>query len=469
MKLPDLFRWQGTVDRGTYTLVGVVGFAIKHNLDRIVASWVFHKEWGIFNYYIPPGQALHVTSLPREEAVFFATMVAISLPFIYVGVGMTLKRLRSAGLPEWLVVLFFAPFLNLLFFLLMAVIPARAEVARALPPHSRLLDRLIPRSALGSATMAVLLVVPLSLGVLLLSTNVFNDYGWGLFVGLPFAIGLAAVLLYGYHAPRGFPGCIGISTLAVALVGVLLMAAAIEGLVCILMAVPLAVPLAWIGGAVGYVMQRRPSHPQPAPATLAMLVLAVPGLMGLEHARPLEPPVFAVESVVEVNAPPAVVWQNVVAFAQLPPPTEWLFRAGVAYPTRAVIYGSGPGAVRHCQFSTGAFVEPIEIWDAPRRLAFRVTAQPAPMEEWTPYEQVDPAHLHGFLEVQRGEFHLIELPGGRTRLEGTTWYRHRVWPASYWKQWADFAIHRIHLRVLRHIQRLSEEKAVANIPKRSLP
>jgi uncharacterized membrane protein YhaH (DUF805 family) len=462
MKLPDLFRWEGKVDRGAYTLVGLVGFAIKHNLDRIVASWVFHKEWGIFNYYVPPGQALRITSLPQQEALFFLTMLALSLPFIYVGIGMTLKRLRSAGLPEWLVVLFFAPFLNLLFFLLMAVIPARAETAPAAPPHSRLLDRLIPRSALGSASMAVLLVVPLTLAALLLSTHVFSDYGWGLFVALPFSTGLASVLLYGYHAPRGFPGCIGISTLAVALIGVLLMAAAIEGLVCILMAVPLAVPLAWIGGAVGYVMQRRPSPAQPAqpaPATLAMLVFAVPALMGLEHAQPPAQDLFAVESVIDVNAPPAIVWQNVVAFAQLPEPEEWLFRAGVAYPTRAVIYGHGPGAVRHCQFSTGAFVEPIEVWDAPHRLTFRVISQPAPMEEWTPYEQVDPAHLHGFLQVERGEFRLIELPGGRTRLEGTTWYRHRVWPATYWRQWSDFAIHRIHLRVLRHIRRLSENRA----------
>ena len=459
MKLVELFRWEGTVDRGTYTLVGLVGFALKHNLDRIVASWVFHRQWGIFNYYFPPGQALHITSLPRGEALFFAAMVGLSLPFIYVGVGMTLKRLRSAGLPEWLVVLFFAPFLNLLFFLLLAVIPARAEPAPALPPHMRILDRIIPRSALGSAAMAVLLVVPFTLAAVVLSTNLFADYGWGLFIALPFATGLASVLLYGYHAPRGFAGCIGISTLSVALIGVLLMAAAIEGLVCILMVVPVAVPLAWIGGAVGYAMQRRPSHPQPAPAMLAMLIFAVPALMGLEHARPLEPPLIAVESVIEVNAPPSVVWQNLVAFAQLPEPEELLFRAGVAYPTRAVIYGSGPGAVRHCQFSTGAFVEPIEVWDAPHRLAFGVTAQPAPMQEWTPYEHVDPAHLHGYLDVRRGEFRLIELPGGRTRLEGTTWYRNRMWPAAYWRQWSDFAIHRIHLRVLRHIQRLSENRA----------
>src|SRR5207245_959328 len=37
------------------------------------------------------------------------------------------------------------------------------------------------------------------------------------------------------------------------------------------------------------------------------------------------------------------------------------------------------------------------------------------------------------------------LPGGRTRLQGTTWYRHRMWPAGYWRLWCDAVVHRIHL------------------------
>jgi len=54
-----------------------------------------------------------------------------------------------------------------------------------------------------------------------------------------------------------------------------------------------------------------------------------------------------------------------------------------------------------------------------------------------------------------GEFLPTPLPGGRTRLQGTTWYR-RMWPAGYWRLWCDAVVHRIHLRVLRHIKRLAE-------------
>ena len=145
-----------------------------------------------------------------------------------------------------------------------------------------------------------------------------------------------------------------------------------------------------------------------------------------------------------------------VEFSEIPPPRDWLFRAGIAYPKRARIVEEGPGAVRYCEFSTGPFVEPIEIWNAPRLLRFAVTENPAPMEEWTPYRHIEPPHLRGFLVSQAGQFHLVRLENGRTRLEGTTWYRHSLWPAFYWKQWSDTIIHRIHRRVLEHIREESE-------------
>jgi hypothetical protein len=78
------------------------------------------------------------------------------------------------------------------------------------------------------------------------------------------------------------------------------------------------------------------------------------------------------------------------------------------------------------------------------------------MQEWTPYDQVHPPHLDGFLESVSGQFRLVELPAGGTRLEGTTWYRHSLWPAAYWQLWSDELIHRIHMRVLKHIKRESE-------------
>jgi hypothetical protein len=181
----------------------------------------------------------------------------------------------------------------------------------------------------------------------------------------------------------------------------------------------------------------------------------MPIFLGAE--RIAHPPalVYAVMTSVDVDVPPASVWNNVVAFSRIPPPEEWIFRTGVAYPIEARIDGQGRGAIRNCVFSTGSFVEPITVWDAPKLLKFDVTSNPPAMQEWSPYN-IHPPHINNFLLSHGGQFRLIALPGGRTRLEGTTWYEHNLWPAEYWRLWSDFLIHRIHRRVLEHVKQISE-------------
>lgn len=189
---------------------------------------------------------------------------------------------------------------------------------------------------------------------------------------------------------------------------------------------------------------------------LSIAVLSVPLLFGVEQQVALRPHTFEVESAIEVSAPPEKVWNDVVSFAEIPPPEELIFRAGIAYPIRAEITGHGAGAVRRCEFSTGPFVEPIEVWDEPRLLKFSVRENPAPLREVTPYTSIEPQHLHGYFVSHEGQFLLTALPGGRTRLEGTTWYSHTIWPEAYWHYWSDYIIHRIHVRVLEHIRAEAE-------------
>jgi len=457
----DLWRWDGTIGRGPYALIGVIGFAIKHNLDRLVASLVFHRRWDLFNYWIPPTRAVRITALPRQDASMLATLLALALPFIWAGVVLTLRRLRAIGLPIWLVVIFFLPFVNLLFFLLLSILPSRWTVAEGdLPPGEPakpILDRLIPDSAVGSVAMAVLLTLPFELAAVWLGVTVFATYGWSLFVALPFCHGLASVLLYGYHRPRNLGSCILVSLLSPAVLGLVLLAVAIEGVICLIMAWPIAAALSLIGGSIGYLVQLRPRAQRQVPAALMLLILLLPALMGAEYVDPPSPPVFEVRTSIEIGAPPQAVWRQLIAFADLPAPEEWIFRIGVAYPTRARLEGTGVGAIRHCVFSTGAFTEPITVWDEPHLLRFKVTANPPPLEEWTPYSEIHPAHLKGFLVSRQGQFLLTPLPGGRTRLEGTTWYQHHMWPAAYWQLWSDAIIHRIHLRVLNHIKFQAEQ------------
>ncbi len=441
-----------------YALTGIIGFALKYSSDRQEASAVYGKNWDFFSYLVPLGGSLG--ELSSRDPQMFLTLLALSLPFIWVGLVMTLRRLRSTGLPLPLIFFFFVPVLNLLFFLLMSLLlpirSVRESTGRPSGFLERFLNGLLPSGDWKTALWASVSAAVLGGGAAMASVSFFQTYGWTLFVATPFGMGLWASLIYGYRRPRALRECVGVAGLACLILGLGFLAFAFEGLICLLMAMPLALLLAALGGVMGYVIQRRPAPP--STAGLVALLLFLPLLMGMEEAGALQPPVFEVKSSVDIQAPPERVWKNVVAFTQIPPPTQWFFRAGVAYPIRAEISGKGPGAVRHCVFSTGPFVEPIQVWDEPRLLKFSVTDNPAPMEEWTPYHAIHPPHLHGFLVSNGGQFSLTPLPNGGTRLEGTTWYLHHMWPSAYWQIWSDQIIHQIHLRVLYHIKQESEAK-----------
>src|SRR5215470_4483901 len=188
MNALDLWRWDGRVSRATFAGIGLVSVAIKHNLDRLIAS-SFLGYKNSFNYWAPLGKAARLNHLSDLEAKFLATLLLVSIPFIWIGVTMTVKRLRDAGQPVWLVVLFFVPFINLLFFLVLCALPPRGSSpeSEGVPwPGPYGIDRFIPHTQVGSAALAIVVTAVLGLGFALMGMIVIGAYGWGLFVALPF-------------------------------------------------------------------------------------------------------------------------------------------------------------------------------------------------------------------------------------------------------------------------------------------
>ncbi len=459
-KLSDLWRWDGSIARGAYFFWGVLLTTLKFNLDRFLGGYFFGKPWTLFDAGFLR-LYLWQSDIKVEDRSYYLTLLAASLPFIWAGAVLTLRRLRSLGWSPWWLLLFFVPLVKLIFFALLCLLTSSSETEKAgakSKPLAASVGLFIPQSKLGSAVVGVVVSVLLTLLAALLGIEILGNYGWSIFIGLPFVMGLLSVLIHGYHQPRSLGTCLATANCAVFVAGVGFLLFAMEGAICLLMAAPLAFAVASLGGAFGYALQKSFHWQADSPRLFCAGIVLMPVLMSLEHALPPTVPLFHVTSSVIVDAPPEKVWQNVVSFAELPPPRELIFRLGVAYPIHAEIQGHGVGAVRHCNFSTGPFVEPIEVWDEPRLLKFSVTENPAPLQEWTPYKNIHPAHLDGYLASEAGQFRLVPLDGGRrTLLEGTTWYRHHMWPADYWQIWSDQIIHTIHLRVLNHVKQLSEK------------
>ena len=115
------------------------------------------------------------------------------------------------------------------------------------------------------------------------------------------------------------------------------------------------------------------------------------------------------------------------------------------------------GAVRYCEFSTGAFVEPITVWNEPHELRFTVTETPPALTEFNPLGTVIAPHLDGYFESLGGQFLLTEVAPSVTEIQATTWYTHKVAPVWYWELLSDPILHLIHKRVLTHIKAEAEK------------
>src|SRR5215469_1700905 len=284
MRPTSFWQWQGKAKRSTYAAVGIGAFATKFLFDWLLVTQLFHRRWNLLSYWRPFGAISGIHGLGVEDRVFAGTMLFLAVPFVWLGLAMTVKRLRDAGQPSWLCGLFFVPLVNLLFFLTLSVLPSAATSPyESTPwPGPHFLDRWIPRSKAGSALASIAATTLFGLLFAWIGTRTAASYGWGLFLGLPFCLGLFAVLTYSYHGPRRTDECIAVALLPVAILSGVLLLVAIEGLICILMAAPLALTMSLLGGYLGTVIQAAYWGRRNAPAVLSMVMLLAPGMFGIE-------------------------------------------------------------------------------------------------------------------------------------------------------------------------------------------
>lgn len=433
-----LFGLSETVTRKAYLVAGLCLLLLKVAVDNLL-SWLATGHFWSPLAYFAPSWTLKSHDLTRGATLPMPTwaivaMVVVALPFAWIGVSMSVRRAADAGKSPFLGMLFLVPVVNYVAIAVLAALPSahaptwnrpdggpyRTNDLDA-PTHAPLrLNRRVRATLLG-----LLSSIGIGIGMIALSIHSMQLYGAALFFGTPFVMGFVTSFAYNQDLPRGsrsLAASVGFALLGVILTGCF-----------VLLAGRRAVP----GRHV------------------AACILFLPVLAGVE-AKTASPVLHEVTTSIEIDAPPERVWSNVIGFAELPPPSQLYFRLGIAYPVRATIHGEGVGAVRHCEFSTGPFVEPITVWEPGRRLSFDVSAQPPSMTELSPYKDLKAAHLEGYMVSRRGEFRLIPLPGGRTRLEGSTWYTLAIFPEAYWTVWGEALLHSIHGRVLAHIKHETE-------------
>jgi uncharacterized membrane protein YhaH (DUF805 family) len=447
-------RWlsfAGRINRVQYLVAGLVLVPLKYAVDSNIAAR-FGQSWHITNYFLPPAN-MTVFGLGAQPRLYLI-LWAVAVPFFWVGVSLTVQRLRDAGQRLGWLVLFFVPVANFLFFLFLCLVPSEAETdarVEALPARA---GEKTPFSPLWGVVVAAVLGLALEV----FGANFLAQYAWGLFLGVPFVTGFLTAWVMNTRRMYSRSQTIGMCCVTPMVIGFALIGFRLEGLMCLVMAVPLALPFSIAGGLTAYSWMRSSQVPLNFPRVTSCVAI-LPLLMLGERAAKLEPPARPVVTTIVVNAPVSMVWRNVIAFPPLAPPKELLFQTGIAYPIGAVIEGSGVGAVRRCRFSTGDFVEPVTVWDEDHLLAFNVAAQPPAMHELGFGPIATPHIERNYMRSQHGQFRLVALDANHTLLEGTTWYQDYFWPQVYWRAWSDAIVHRIHMRVLEHVKEQAEMQA----------
>lgn len=365
-----------------------------------------------------------------------AAYVILSLITIVLGYWVTLLRTETLGFEATGSLLFFVPIVNL--FQILAYSVTRDIAA----PR----DHTEWNEQFYVVMQAYLAIVLIGVVMTIISVDEAKSYGAALFCFSPFVYGCLIGYLVNRKRPQSIRKTLVTTTFGLTLLAGVIFMLAMEGILCLAMAAPLAFAM----GALGAIAGRAFADAVHGRTAVVVMLVALPIAGAVDRPAQVT---RTVTTSIEIAAPPEKVWRYIVDVPAMPQPTEFLFRHGISFPTSA---RRTTGTERECVFNTGIAKETITALEPLRRLKFHINSQPAEMREWSWKPDVDAPHLHGYVQSEDGEFTLTRLPNGHTRLEGKSWYSSTIAPGIYWSLFADYFVHMIHHRVLTHIKQLSE-------------
>lgn len=270
------------------------------------------------------------------------------------------------------------------------------------------------------------------------NSNSFETFVTTQFVVLPMGMGIVASFYWRKLRFTGGESAIG----SLAVTALALFCSFIflrEGVLCIVMALPLLFFFVFAGVTIGQFLWKRNTWLGMSTLPLLAAMLIADSQMPHHHAA-------IVADEILIRATPAEVWRYIASYpANEKPADYWLWKIGLPIPIQSTSQGAFVGAKRDCRFSGNVVFEEkiVEVQPA-RVLTFDVTKQP------------DHPEINGHFNLDRGRFELRDNGDGTTTLVGTTWYRLHVYPSQYFDLWAQDIIRRVHFRVMNHIKELAE-------------
>lgn len=229
-----------------------------------------------------------------------------------------------------------------------------------------------------------------------------------------------------------------------------------EGTICLIMAVPIYLPLASLGGIVGGAFFTVYDSNRVNSFALGALLIMPFLVSGVEERYPLDDKILQVDTSILINAPADVVWSQITRIPKITESQEsFFYTMGFPRPVEATLSYEGVGGIREAKFEKGLmFLETITDWENEKKLAFKIRSEPAN----TPLTTLDSHVVVGgrYFDTLIGQYEIERISASQVRLHLFSRYRLSTRFNFYAEVWSDFLMRDIQQNILRVIRSRSE-------------
>ena len=310
-------------------------------------------------------------------------------------------------------------------------------------------------AAIGAAYGLVARVV---FGFGLARSGAFEVMSSAFILGVPVALGFVTIWFGDPQNKARWLRCIFLPWIAGLLCLLCALALVWEGIICVIIWLPLVLILSSTGGVMAGICHRIFKSRRDRNYCAVVVALLPFVVAPLEQLRSAASQVRAVNTRIKIHASPQTVW-NQIKTVPLIERQEHSFSfshlLGFPRPLEARLVGEGVGAVRYATFERGVlFVETITGWDERRRLSFSIRADTAHIPPTTFDEHVT---IGGrFFDVLTGAYRIEDSGNGDVILHLTSNQRLSTRFNFYSHFWTEYLMADLQNYILKIIKKRCE-------------
>ena len=275
----------------------------------------------------------------------------------------------------------------------------------------------------------------LSLGFLLLHYELIG-YGLSFFVFLPFTLG--------YILGKSTIKAISLWGLIISLIifFILLLAGGLEGMVCILMAMPLIIGAVALGSLIKYQVKRQQNKDKNEnlikSSILPFCLFLIFGFVETELTKNNNN-IIEIKSEIIVPYSTMEVYETIKSVDTLDTKKPFLMKLDLPVPQKCILEDEKIGGIRTCYFEGGKIVERITELEKGKILKMDIIDYQLTGRKWL-----------GFSEAI---YLFDELENGQTKMTRITTYSSELYPRFYWKPLEKIGIEQEHEYVFSNLKK----------------